>query len=97
MSMRVFHEESARRFVIPTDLGNAVLEYERPDPLAIDLYRTYVPNTLRGRGAAAALVRHALEFAGDEGLEVLATCPYVKRYVERHPRYKELVGEPIPV
>jgi predicted GNAT family acetyltransferase len=97
MPIRVFHEESAKRFIIHTESGNAVLDYSRPDPLAIDLYRTYVPTALRGRGAAGALVKYALEFAADEGLEVLATCPYVKRYVKRHPRYKELVGGPIPV
>ncbi len=97
MSIRVLHEEATKRFVIHADLGDAVLEYDRPDPLAIDLIRTYVPDSLRGRGFAGALVKYALEFADDEGLEVLATCPYVKRYVQRHPKYKELVGDPIPV
>jgi predicted GNAT family acetyltransferase len=97
MSIRVFQEEAAERFVVHADLGDAVLEYRRPDPLAIDLIRTYVPDALRGRGFAGALVKHALEFADDEGLEVLATCPYVKRYVQRHPKYQELVGDPIPV
>ncbi len=97
MSIMVLHEEAAERFVIHAHMGDAVLEYERPDPLAIDLVSTRVPDGLRGRKLAGELVKHALEFAGDEGLEVLATCPYVKRYVKRHPEYQELVGEPIPV
>jgi predicted GNAT family acetyltransferase len=97
MSTSVFHDRAAKRFVVPADRDEAVLEYARPDPLAIDLVRTYVPDTLRGRGLAARLVKYALEFAGDEGLEVLPTCPYVRRYIENHSEYAELVGEPIPI
>lgn len=97
MSIAVVHEQAAERFVIHTELGDAVLEYDRPDPLAIDFTRTCVPEALRGRGLASILAKFALEFAGDEGLEVLLTCSYLRRYVERHPEYQELVGEPIPV
>ncbi|MEV1200449.1 N-acetyltransferase, partial [Microbispora rosea] len=33
----------------------------------------------------------ALDAARDAGLSVLPFCPFVKRYIERHPDYLDLV------
>ena len=52
----------------------------------LDIYRTFVPNVLRGRGVAAALTEQALEYAERSGYSVIPSCSYVERYIERHQR-----------
>lgn len=44
-----------------------------------------------GRGLGSVLVRAALDAARDTGLSVLPYCPFVRKYIERHPEYLDLV------
>lgn len=49
-----------------------------------------------GRGLGGAVVRAALEATRDEGLSVVPLCPFVGKYIERHPEFAELVVKPRP-
>ena len=44
-----------------------------------------VDDAFEGRGVGSVLVRAALDAVREEGLRVVAECPFVKAYVERHP------------
>ena len=57
----------------------------------IALIHTEVQPGFEGRGVGAGLVRFALVEARRRGLLVIATCPYVKRYLERHPEDHDIV------
>ena len=48
------------------------------------LVDTDVPAALRGRGVANALARWAVETAERDGLRVVAACPFVRAYMQRH-------------
>lgn len=54
---------------------------------------TYVPPELEGRGIASQIVKVALEHARQEGLQVVAQCPFVSAYIRRHPEYQSLLAE----
>ena len=54
----------------------------------LDIYRTYVPNALRGKGLAAKLTAHALQFANEKGYEVIPSCSYVERYMQRQEKLR---------
>lgn len=56
----------------------------------LDFQHTQVPIELRGRGVADALVRHALDDVRSRGERIVATCPYVKAFLVRHPEYQAL-------
>jgi len=58
----------------------------------IALIHTEVLPTFEGRGVAAAIVRFALDDARRRGLRVIATCPYVRSYLARHPEDQDLVA-----
>ncbi len=45
-----------------------------------------------GAGVAGALARFALEDARARGLRVIAICPFVHTYLERHPEYADVVA-----
>jgi predicted GNAT family acetyltransferase len=55
------------------------------------LIHTGVLPAFEGRGAASALVRFALDSARARGLKVIATCPYVQAYLDRHPEDDDIV------
>ena len=67
-----------------------VLEYVvRRD--RIILVHTEVSPDFEGRGVAAALTRLALDDARTVGRRVIVACPYVKRYLARHPEDMDIV------
>ena len=57
----------------------------------IALVHTEVLPAYRGRGIAGQLARFALDDARRRGLRVIATCPAVRAYVERHPETHDIV------
>lgn len=81
----VRHEEELHRFVLPTDDGNAVLEYhfaQRPDGIgAVDFTRTWVPPSARGKGMAERLVREGLRWAKNKEFTIQASCWYVAKFL----------------
>lgn len=63
-----------------------VLKYGR-----LALVHTEVLPTHRGRGISADMIRFAIDDARRRGLRVIATCPHVRAYVERHPETHDIV------
>jgi len=88
----ILHEATAHRFVARMRGAEAVLEYDAADAKTLDYYHTFVPPALRGGGIASQLTEYALRYARDNGLKVRPTCPFVARYIERHPEFQPLVG-----
>ncbi|SDB87119.1 hypothetical protein/molybdenum cofactor cytidylyltransferase [Sanguibacter gelidistatuariae] len=52
---------------------------------------TIVEPAWEGRGVAALLARTALDHARSQHLTVIAECPYVRAFVERHAEYQDLL------
>jgi predicted GNAT family acetyltransferase len=57
----------------------------------IALIHTEVPPAFAGHGVAANLTRFALDEARRRGLKVIAICPYVRSYLEKHPEDHDIV------
>jgi predicted GNAT family acetyltransferase len=57
----------------------------------IILTHTEVPKELQGRGLGNVLARGVLDRARQEGWQVVPRCPFIARYIERHPEYRSLV------
>jgi predicted GNAT family acetyltransferase len=57
----------------------------------IALVHTEVSPDYEGRGVAAGLARFALDDARRRGLRVIASCPYVQRYLAKHPADHDIV------
>lgn len=56
---------------------------------------TEVPKELEGRGLGSALARAVLERARAEHWKVVARCPFIAQYIERHPEYRSLLRQEI--
>jgi hypothetical protein len=52
---------------------------------------TEVPKELQGRGLGNVLARGVLDRARREGWTVVARCPFIAKFIERHPEYRVLL------
>jgi hypothetical protein len=50
-----------------------------------------VPEELGGKGVGSKLVKGALDQVRSKGLKVIAQCPFVKAYIDKHPEYADLL------
>ena len=90
MEYNIVNNKERSRFEAALDDEYAIVDYRwHNGNLAI--MHTEVPKEYEGRGIAAAMVKHVLEYAKKEGLKILVYCPYTASYIKRHPEYKELV------
>jgi len=85
------HPERSR-FELAVD-GELVgwLDY-RPAGGRVILAHTEVMEGHEGEGLGGVLVRHALEVANAEGKSVIATCPFARAYIERHPELRRFLA-----
>ena len=84
--MPVTHDPARHGFFAPTPAGEAELVYHmRSRDGAMDLLHTFVPEGARGGTLASDLVETAIAHARDHRLKLVATCPYVQRWLTRHP------------
>ncbi len=58
----------------------------------IEFTHTVVEDAFEGKGVGGALVSQALDQVRAEGLAVVATCKFVRGYIERHQEYADLLA-----
>jgi predicted GNAT family acetyltransferase len=78
------------RFEIRVDEQVAFLLF-RLRGTRLSLIHTEVPPSLQHHGLADALARRALEYARRQSLRVKVICPFVAKYLARHPGFQDLV------
>jgi len=88
----VVHDARDLRFWIELAAGAAELAYVPLSDSVLDLYSTWVPPEARGRRVADRLVRAALAHAREKGLRVVASCWYVRRWMDAHPEHADLLA-----
>lgn len=88
----VKHDEKNSQFYIEIDDDIAHLDYSLKGNL-IDLYHTYTPPQLRGRGLAEKIVDFAFNYAKENNLKVIPSCPYIPYFLKKNPQYNELVND----
>ena len=91
MGRRVVDNLAASRFQLLVDGEVAgFADYQRRET-TISFTHTVIDSKFKGRGLGGALARGALDAARDDGSAVLPFCPFIRRYIQRHPAYLELV------
>jgi len=82
----------ANRFEIPVD-GHVAFLLFRLRGTKLSLIHTEVPPELQHQGLADALAKAALDYARAHSLRVKVICPFVAKYLTRHPEFQDLVLE----
>ena len=91
MDGEVRNNEAANQYELEVEGRLALAAYRLQDG-RITFTHTEVPDELEGRGIGSKLVGAALEDARAQGLKVVPACPFVKRYIEKHPELKDLLA-----
>jgi uncharacterized protein len=76
----VIHSPGRSRF----EAGAAYLAYHRSGS-SFDIQHTVVPPEMEGQGLGGKLVQAAVDYARDEGLDLVVTCPFAKKWLAKHP------------
>lgn len=86
------HSPDENRFEIEVEGHVGVLDYTRDGDI-VSMNSVRVPDAIGGRGVAGDLTRHALDHARASGWQVVPRCPYVRKWIDRHSEYADLVAE----
>jgi predicted GNAT family acetyltransferase len=88
----VTNNEAAKRYEarVDGDLAGAAY-YDLADDLIVFIH-TEVDDAFEGHGVGSTLARAALDDVRAQGRrKVIATCPFIKAWIERHPDYQDLL------
>jgi predicted GNAT family acetyltransferase len=86
----VSNNPAHHRYELALDGHLAATYYEIADGV-ITFIHTEVPGELGGRGVGSKLIKGALDQVRAAGLKVIAQCPFVKAFIEKHPDYADLL------
>lgn len=81
------------RFEIVQDGKTSYLEFETDGHGWMTIWHTEVPRELRGKGIGLELVASAFQYAQENSLQVDVICPVAKKFLEKHPGFRALVGK----
>lgn len=90
--LQIRHDEDNQRFVatFPGQGEIGHLNYDA-DAITMTIVSTVVSPAYGGRGFAAQLARAALDYAREQGWQVVPRCSYIDTFVDRNPDYAELI------
>jgi predicted GNAT family acetyltransferase len=90
--MAAVRDDSARqRYELAAGDALAFIDYRR-DGRVVIMTHAEVPPALRGRGIGMALVEGALALVRERGETVVPLCPFIERYMRRHPATHDLLA-----
>jgi predicted GNAT family acetyltransferase len=71
--------------------GEGEITFTDREPHLISADHTGAPETMRGTGAAAALVGYMIEDARKLGFRIIPICPYVRAQYRKHPEWADVM------
>jgi uncharacterized protein len=86
----VVNNKAHHRFELEVE-GHLAATYYKIEGDVITFIHTEVPSELGGKGVGSRLVKGALDQVRREGLKVIAQCPFVKAYIDKHGEYADLL------
>ena len=90
MTEIVVNNKTRHRYELTVEGHIAATYYSLADGV-ITFIHTEVPPELGGQGIASTLIRGALDQVRADGLKVIAQCPFVKAFIEKHADYQDLL------
>jgi len=90
--LQVMDIPARHRFEVlgPDGQTRGFTEYDRRGSTVVFTH-TEVDSADEGHGVAGTLVRGALDQVRAAGGDVVALCPYVRAWIDRHPEYRDLL------
>jgi predicted GNAT family acetyltransferase len=89
--VEIKHNKEHQRFYLFQDGKESYVHYILQGDKIINLIRTYVPPELRHRGMAGLIVKAVFEYARENNLKVIPTCPYVNHFISNNNEFEDLL------
>ena len=90
--MNVTDNKEKSRFETKVDGYDAFVEYSvLPGVLKLD--HTEVDKALAGQGVASEMIEKVLLEIELRGLKVIPVCPFIEKYIGKHPEWKSIVAD----
>ena len=83
-------ERSRFEALVDGELAGFV-EYRRRDG-RLEMHHTEVDAAYEGQGVGSRLAKGALDAARAMGARVEPTCPFIRRYIDEHDEYRDLLA-----
>ena len=94
-AVRISYEDQGHkgRFVARIDgvEGEGELTISKVSDVLVIADHTLVPDTLRGTGAASALVEALITDARAKGYRIVPLCPFVRAQSQKHPEWSDVI------
>ena len=92
MTNTVVHNTDKQRYEIHVDGILAGITEAHEDGEVVTFPHTKVFEQFEGQGLGSELVAGALDDVRVRGKKIVAQCPYVARFVEKHQDYADLIA-----
>ena len=92
--MEIKHQEQKKKGVFFIEEGDervAELEYFTSAPGVITVYHTGVNEKLRGHHIGDKLVAAVVDYARENRLKIVPTCPFTKKVIDRTPEFQDVL------
>lgn len=89
--MEVIDNKVRQRFELKAGDHIAVAYYKTANGV-ITFTHTEVPQELSGHGVGSRLARGTLEQVRDQGLKVIAQCPFIAAFIRKNPEFASLLA-----
>jgi predicted GNAT family acetyltransferase len=73
--------------------GEAELAFTVRGPRLVSADHTEAPESMRGAGAAMALIEHMIAAARADGFKIVPICPYVRAQLRKHPEWRDVMAD----
>lgn len=91
-NLEVKNNTQRKRFEVElAEYDRGYIEYRKVDD-KYTLVHTEVPQKYAGKGIGDKLARGALALIQAEGATITVTCPYLTKWLTRHPDYDSLMA-----
>lgn len=90
---RVEHNTKEHFFYLIEDGKECRAEYSYKEGYdnVIDLYHTFVPEELGGRGYAKLLMESIAEYLKEKGLKIIPSCSYAAKFFSK-PEFEQFIA-----
>lgn len=96
MSTSVSRESNPDRFEITSDgVVAGFAQFADHDGRRV-FFHTEIGEDFGGQGLAGIVVEEAVTATREEGLAVVAVCPYVKKWLTKHPEHADIASPVAP-
>lgn len=92
MNATVTENIELSRFELPIADGAIAAAYYQLEDGRVALVHTEVPFEFSGRGIATELARGTFEILRRTGRKAIPTCPFMGRFLVKHPEYADIVA-----